>query len=177
MTSVPIPRRGLFATNPDQRLRPGTPTVDWEVWLTGPDAALLTMPDLATALMAAAEYNALIADIDDDHPLQPVSYAVVLHDGWAWRREGAARAGTRVAVPSLCWTACCSVCGDQVEDEYIPHHPSPEGAAEDAAGREWTELPDGRLVCEHRDDAHDAARAQAATDDDCTPDENQLAFP
>ena len=176
MTALtPIPRRGLFTTDPDQRLRPGTPTADWELWLTGPNA-LVPMPDLATALMTAAEHNAESTDIDDGSPLQPVSYAIVLQHGWAWRREGAARPGARVAVPSLCWTACCSVCGDLVEDGYIPHHTSPEDAAADAAGREWTELPDGRLVCESDDDAHDDARAQAAPDNDDVPDENQLTF-
>ncbi|MFD5084333.1 hypothetical protein ACFWOG_17050 [Kitasatospora sp. NPDC058406] len=177
MTAVaPIPRRGLFATDPDQRLRPGTPTTDWELWLTGPNT-LLTMPDLATALMAAAEHNALAADIDDGSPLQPVSYAVVLFRGYAWRREGAARSDAGVAVPSLCWTATCGICGDTPEDEFIPHHTSPEAAADDAAGsREWGQLPDGRLVCDRDDDAHDEARAQAAADSDTVPDENQLTF-
>ncbi|MFC8454557.1 hypothetical protein [Kitasatospora sp. NPDC057223] len=177
MTVVPIPRRGLFATDPDQRLRPGTPTAEWELWLTGPNN-LVPMPDLATALVSAAEHNALTVDLDDGSPLQPVTYAIVLHRGYAWRREGAARAGARVAVPSLCWTACCSVCGELVEDEYIPHHTSPEAAAEEAvAGREWVELPDGRLVCECDDDVHDDARAQAASDNDGVPDEDQLTFP
>ena len=108
-----------------------------------------------------------------ERPTSPRRPCPGSNHGYAWRREGTARSGARVAVPSLCWTACCSVCGDLVEDEYIPHDTSPEGAAADAAGREWTELPDGRLVCERGDDA----RAQAASDDDSTPDENQLTFP
>ncbi|MFJ2191566.1 hypothetical protein ACIOJE_27155 [Kitasatospora sp. NPDC087861] len=176
MTITPIPRRGLYATNPDERLRPGTPDQPWELWLTGPNA-LLPMPDLATALMAAAEHNALSTDLDDGSPLQPVSYAVVLQNGYAWRREGAARSGASIAVPSLCWTAKCSVCGDLVEDEYIPHHASAEDAAADAVAREWHELPDGRLVCDRSDDVHDDARTQARAEDTPEqPDENQLAF-
>ncbi|MGY0466930.1 hypothetical protein ACW14Y_42725 (plasmid) [Kitasatospora sp. cg17-2] len=173
---TPVGRRGLFTTDPDQRLRPGTPDKAWELWLTGPNT-LLPMPDLATALMAAAEHNALAADLDDGSPLQPATHAVVLRNGYAWRREGAARSGAGVAVPTLCWTACCSVCGDLVEDEYIPHHATPEGAAADAAGREWHERPDGRLVCDRGDEAHDAARAQVLPQDSGgEPDENQLAL-
>ncbi|MFF2630884.1 hypothetical protein ACFVUN_34615 [Kitasatospora griseola] len=163
-------RRGLFTTDPDRRPRPGTPTREWELWLTGPDT-LLEMPDQATALMAAAEHNALAADLDDGSPLQPANHALVLHRGYAWRREGAARSGAGIAVPTLCWTARCSLCGDLVEDEFIPHHESAEAAAEDAVGsREWAELPTGRLVCDRDDTAHDDARAQAcARDDDPTP--------
>jgi len=180
MTSTPVldpaGRRGLFTATPGQRLRPGTPNRPWELWLSGPDT-LLEMPDLATALMAAAEHNALAADLDDGSPLQPVSHALVLHHGYAWRREGAARSGVGLAVPSLCWTARCSVCGDLVEDEFIPHHDTPEAAADDAVGsREWGELPDGQLVCERTDDAHNAARARAHTEDAPEPDENQLTF-
>ncbi|MET8704193.1 hypothetical protein ABZW10_35885 [Kitasatospora sp. NPDC004723] len=169
MTTTPAPtpadRRGLFTTDPDQRLRPGSPDKAWELWLTDPNS-LLPMPDLATALMAAAEHNAVSADLDDGSPFQPVSHALVLHHGYAWRREGAARPGAGIAVPSLCWTARCSVCGDLVEDEFIPHHVTPEAAADDAVGsREWDELPDGRLVCDRADDAHDTARAQACIED------------
>ncbi|MFJ9846987.1 hypothetical protein ACIRYZ_42465 [Kitasatospora sp. NPDC101155] len=174
---APAGRRGLFTADPADRLRPGTPDRPWELWLTGPDT-LLEMPDLATALMAAAEHNAAAADLEDGSPLQPVTHALVLHHGYAWRREGAARSGAGIAVPSLCWTARCSVCGDLVEDEYIPHHATPESAADDAVGsREWDELPDGRLVCDRVDDAHDEARAQARPEDAPEqPDENQLAF-
>ncbi|KOV35765.1 hypothetical protein ADK60_08675 [Streptomyces sp. XY431] len=177
MTTTPAGRRGLFTTDPDQRLRPGNPDRPWELWLTGPNT-LLPMPDLATALMAAAEHNALAADLDDGSPLQPATHAVVLRHGYAWRREGAARPGTGIAVPSLCWTARCSVCGDLVEDEYIPHHDTPEDAADDAVGsREWDELPDRRLVCDRTDDAHDEARTQAHTEDiPELPDESQLAL-
>ncbi|MEU3565766.1 hypothetical protein [Kitasatospora sp. NPDC006786] len=174
-TPTPAARRGLFTTDPTDRLRPGTPDRPWELWLTGPDT-LLEMPDLATALMAAAEHNAAAADLDDGSPLQPVSHAVVLQHGYAWRRRGAAGSGAGIAVPSLCWTAVCSVCGDEVEDEFIPHHPSPEDAADDAVGsREWAQLPDGRLVCDRTDDAHDTARAHARAEDTPEqPDENQL---
>ncbi|GAA2271243.1 hypothetical protein GCM10010430_66420 [Kitasatospora cystarginea] len=63
------------------------------------------MPDLATALMAAAEHNALAAELDDGSALEPVSHALVLHHGYAWRRTGAARSGVGVAAPLLCWTA------------------------------------------------------------------------
>ncbi|MFJ6770950.1 hypothetical protein ACIQOV_08280 [Kitasatospora sp. NPDC091257] len=155
MTITPIPRRGLYATYPNERLRPGTPNQPWELWLTGTNA-LLPMPDLATALMAAAEHNALAVDLavdlDGGSPIRAVSYAVVLQHGYAWRRRGAASLGARVATPSLCWTARCGICGEIVEDEYIPHHPSPEDAA------------------------HDAARTQARTQDDTPeqPDPNQL---
>ncbi|MFE2412338.1 hypothetical protein ACFXDE_28720 [Kitasatospora sp. NPDC059408] len=175
MTITPIPRRGLYTTNPDERLRPGTPDRPWELWLTGPNT-LLPMPDLATALMAAAEHNALSTDLDDGSPYQPVSYAVVLEHGYAWRRRGVAGSGVGVAVPSLCWTAKCGICGDVLEHEFIPHHPSPEDAADDAVGScEWSQLSDGRLVCEHRDEAHDHARAQArAHGAPEQPDENQL---
>ncbi|MFD5433755.1 hypothetical protein ACFWJ4_16590 [Kitasatospora sp. NPDC127067] len=173
---APAGRRGLFTADPADRLRPGSPDRPWELWLTGPDS-LLPMPDLATALMAAAEHNAAAADLDDGSPLQPASHALVLHHGYAWRREGAARPGAGIAVPSLCWTAKCSVCGDLVEDEYIPHHASADDAAADAVSREWHELPDGRLVCDLDDDAHDEARAQALPQDEgAEPDENQLTF-
>ncbi|MFE2174412.1 hypothetical protein [Kitasatospora sp. NPDC059462] len=168
-------RRGLFTTDPADRLRPGSPDQAWELWLTGPDT-LLPMPDLVTALMAATEHNALAADLDDGSPLQPATHALVLHHGYAWRREGAARPGAGTAVPSLCWTAKCGICGDLVEDEFIPRHESPEAAATDAVGREWDELPDGRLVCDRADEAHDEARAQARTEDTSGPDENQLTF-
>ncbi|MFH9355479.1 hypothetical protein [Kitasatospora sp. NPDC017646] len=170
-------RRGLFTADPADRLRPGSPDRPWELWLTGPDT-LLEMPDLATALMSAAEHTAAAADLDDGSSLESVSHAVVLHHGYAWRREGAARSGTGIAVPSLCWTAKCSICGDVVEDEFIPHHDAPEAAADDAVGsREWDELPDGRLVCDRTDDAHDAARAQAHTEVASEqPDKNQLTF-
>ncbi|MBP0453999.1 hypothetical protein J5Y04_31320 [Kitasatospora sp. RG8] len=170
-------RRGLFTTDPTDRLRPGNPDKAWELWLTGPNT-LLEMPDLATALMATAEHNALAADLNDGSPLEPVTHALVLHHGYAWRREGAARSGAGIAAPSLCWTAKCSICGDVVEDEFIPHHDTPEAAANDAIGsREWDERPDGRLLCDRTDDAHDAARAQARTEKTPEqPDENQLTF-
>ncbi|RKE02923.1 hypothetical protein [Streptomyces sp. TLI_171] len=172
----PAARRRLFATEPHQRLRPGTPTREWELWLTGPNT-LLEMPDIATALMAAAEHNALTADLDDGHPLQPVSYAVVLNHGYAWRREGAARSGAGIAVPTLCWTAKCSICGDTVEDEFIPHHDSPEAAADDAVDcRGWGELPTGRLLCDRADPEHDEARADARVEDGPESDDNQLAL-
>ncbi|MFJ2781534.1 hypothetical protein [Kitasatospora sp. NPDC087315] len=169
---VPATRRGLFTADADDRLRPGTPDRPWELWLTDPNV-LVPKPDLATALMAAAEHNAIAADCA---ALQPVNHAVVLHHGYVWTRTAAARSTAGIAVPSLCWTAKCSVCGDLVEDEYIPHHASPEDAANDAVGREWHELPDGRLVCDSADDAHDDARAQALPQDDTPeqPDENQL---
>ncbi|MFD9061421.1 hypothetical protein ACFVZ3_07885 [Kitasatospora purpeofusca] len=173
---TPAGRRGLFTTNPDQRLRPGTPDKAWELWLTGPNT-LLEMPDLATALMAAAEHTALAADLDDGSPLQPATHAVVLRNGYAWRREGAARSGAGVAVPTLCWTACCSVCGAAVEDEFLPHYGSADAAVADAVDRDWRELSDGRLICDQDDEAHDDARAQAHTEDaPMQPDENQLTF-
>ncbi|MEV8099453.1 hypothetical protein [Kitasatospora sp. NPDC085879] len=176
-TPAPAGRRGLFTTEPDQRLRPGNPDRPWELWLTGPNT-VLEMPDLATALMAAAEHNALAVDLDDGSPLQTVSHALVLHHGYAWRRRGAARSGAGVAVPSLCWTACCSVCGETPEDEFVPHHASAQAAAADAVGsREWHELPDGRLVCDRDDTAHTGARAQAIPEDDGhEPDPDQIAF-
>ncbi|MFJ1796790.1 hypothetical protein [Kitasatospora griseola] len=179
MTITPIPRRGLYTTDPDERLRPGTPDRPWELWLTGP-GALLPMPDLATALMAAAEHNAHSVDLDDGSPLQPVSYAVVLQHGYAWRREGAARSGAGTAVPFLCWTAKCSVCGNTAgeDDEFLPHYDSADAAAADAIDREWHELADGRLICDQDDQAHDDARAQAHPQDDAPeqPDENQLSL-
>ncbi|MFF4344288.1 hypothetical protein ACFY00_30715 [Kitasatospora sp. NPDC001540] len=174
--AVPAARRGLSTSNPAQRLRPGTPTREWELWLTGPNT-LLTMPDLATALLAAVEHNALTADLDDDSPLHPVSYALVLHYGYAWRREGAARSDAGIAVPALCWTARCSVCGDLVEDEFIPHYDSVESATADAVGsRGWAEQPDSRLVCERDDPEHEEACADARTEDGPQPDEDQLAL-
>ncbi|MFF2821365.1 hypothetical protein ACFVT9_38330 [Kitasatospora cineracea] len=174
---TPSVRRSLFATDPDQRLRPGTPTRAWELWLTGPDSTLLEMPDLATALMAAAEYTAMTIDRDENHPPQAAHHAVILHHGYAWRREGAARSGAGIAVPSLCWTARCSICGDLVEDEFIPHHDSAESAANDAVGsRGWTELPTGRLVCERDDSEHEEARAHARTEDGPEQDEDQLSL-
>ncbi|MEU5388971.1 hypothetical protein [Kitasatospora cineracea] len=175
---TPAIRRGLFTTDTDpvQRLRPGTPTREWELWLTGPNT-LLKMPDLATALMAAAEHNALAADLDDGSPLQSVSHALVLSHGYAWRREGEARSGAGIAVPSLCWTARCSVCGDVVEDEFIPHHDSAEAAADDAVdSRGWAERPDGRLVCERDGQEHEEARADARTEGGPEPDEDQLVL-
>ncbi|MGW4807195.1 hypothetical protein [Kitasatospora sp. NPDC004272] len=174
---TPAVRRGLFAADPAQRLRPGTATREWELWLTGPDSLLLEMPDLATALMAAAEHNVMVCDLDEDHPIQPVSHALVLNYGYAWRREGAARSGAGIAVPSLCWTARCSICGDLVEDEFIPHHDNAEAASADAVGsRGWGELPTGRLVCERDDQEHEEARADARTEDGPEPDEDQLAL-
>ncbi|MFF7459133.1 hypothetical protein [Kitasatospora sp. NPDC008115] len=155
---TPAARRGLFTTDTDQRQRPGTPEQPWELWLTGPDT-LLPMPDL-----------------DDGSPLQPVSHALVLHHGYAWHRTGAAQPSAGATVPSLCWTAKCSICGDSPEDEFIPHHTTPEAAADDAVGRDWDELPDGRLVCDRDDDAHDTARAEARTESAPAPDEDQLTF-
>ncbi|MFF8775069.1 hypothetical protein [Kitasatospora sp. NPDC015120] len=158
-THPPASRRGLFTTDPADRLHPGTPDQAWELWLTGLDT-LLPMPDL-----------------DDGSPLQPVTHALVLHHRYGWRPEGAACSEAGIAAPSLCWTAKCSVCGDVVEDEFIPHSDSPEAAADDAVGsHEWEELPDGRLVCDRTDDAHDEARAQARTGNAPEPDENQLTF-
>ncbi|WP_030277883.1 hypothetical protein [Streptomyces sp. NRRL B-24484] len=139
MTITPATRRGLFTAAPDKRLRPGTPDKAWELWLTGPDT-LLPMVDLASALMAAAEHNALAADLDDGSPLQPAGHALVLHHGYAWLREGAARPGAGVAVPSLCWTAACAVCGEEPEGEFVPYHAGPEDAV---GNREWHRLPDG----------------------------------
>ncbi|MFJ4672833.1 hypothetical protein [Kitasatospora purpeofusca] len=173
---TPAGRRGLFTTDPDRRLRPGSPDRPWELWLTGPDT-LLEMPDLATALMAAAEHNALAADLDDGSPLQPVTHAVVLRHGYAWRRSGAARSGAGVAVPTVCWTACCSVCGAAVEDEFLPHYDSADAAVADAIDRDWRQLPDGRLICDQDDEAHNDALAQTLPQDNSgEPDENQLTF-
>ncbi|WP_030274389.1 hypothetical protein [Streptomyces sp. NRRL B-24484] len=174
---VPAARRGLFTAAPDRQLRPGTPERPWELWLTGPDT-LLPMVDLATALMAAAEHNALAADLDDGSPLQPAGHALVLTHGYAWRREGTARPGAGVAVPSLCWTAACSVCGEAPQDEFVPHHTGPDAAAADAVENHgWHQLPDGWLVCGCDNTAHSEARARATVqDNDHEPHPDQLAL-
>jgi hypothetical protein len=59
---------------------------EWTVWATGTDSTT-DQPDLATALMTAAEDNAAYAAAHDGHLLSPVQHAVVLHNGRPWQRH------------------------------------------------------------------------------------------
>ena len=82
-------RTRLFG--PD-RIRPGYDDQEWAVWITGMDD-ITQQPNLEAALAAAAEHNAIAADLHDGNPLSPVTYAVVLHDGYAWSPSVEHRAG------------------------------------------------------------------------------------
>lgn len=86
-----ITRKGLFAEG-NTRWRPGSAADEWAVWIAGMDD-VLPMPDLTTALMEAAERNAVACDIYTGHEFEPVMHAVVLHHGYAWRRDETATEG------------------------------------------------------------------------------------
>lgn len=63
----------------------GYEDTEWSVWISGMDE-LLDQPDLKTALAVAAEQNAAAFAGYDGHPYTPVTHALVLHRGRAWKR-------------------------------------------------------------------------------------------
>lgn len=81
-TTPPTPRPQLWG--PDAILI-GYEDTEWSVWISGMDE-LLDQPDLDTALRVAAEMNAVGFAGYDGNPLTPVTYALVLHHGRAWKR-------------------------------------------------------------------------------------------
>lgn len=58
-----------------------------------------------------------------------------------------------------CVVAVCDVCGDRMPDADggTPHFVSEAAAVAAAPDYGWTAAPDGRLVCEGPDVAHEAA--------------------
>lgn len=82
LTTSPSPT--LFGPN---RSRPGWSDTEWAVLLVGP-GDWHSQPDLDTALRYAAEMNAMFYQIYDGHPNSPVMCALVLHWGYAWKRDG-----------------------------------------------------------------------------------------
>ena len=88
-------RKGLFAAT--DRLRPGWDDDPWAVWVSGTDD-VLPQPDLPTALVVAAEHNAMHCDLYDGDPNTPVCHAVVLHHGYAWTRRAQPAAGGNPAL-------------------------------------------------------------------------------
>lgn len=73
----------LFGPN---RIRPGYEDQEWAVWITGMDD-VTQQPTVEAALAYAADHNAVAASLYDGSPLNPVTYAVVLHHGYAWSAD------------------------------------------------------------------------------------------
>ncbi|WP_042408173.1 hypothetical protein [Streptacidiphilus carbonis] len=150
----------LFGPN---RIRPGYEDTEWSVWITGMDD-ILNQPDLTTALMVAAEHNAMALSIHDGSPLTPNTWAIVLHHGYAWQRpQPAAEQSGPYTVHMVVEIRCplCSYVLDE-EGEGVQCYPTEEGARQSAIGQGWTELVDGRVICmDDLDEEHINARAES----------------
>lgn len=79
----------LFGPN---RTLIGDENTNWAVWTSGMDD-IHEQPNVEAALAYAADHNAVAASLYDGNPLNPVSYAVVLHCGYAWSSDVEHRAG------------------------------------------------------------------------------------
>jgi hypothetical protein len=75
---------GIVLFGPDRTLI-GDESVEWSVWITGMDD-VLPQPDKETALSVAAEFNATSVQVYDGSEFSPVTHAVVVHNGYAWKR-------------------------------------------------------------------------------------------
>ncbi len=74
------------------RTRPGWPDQEWAVWISGMDD-ITQQPNVEAALAYAADHNASACADYDGNPYTPVTYAVVLHHGYAWSASVEHRAG------------------------------------------------------------------------------------
>jgi hypothetical protein len=144
------------------RIRPGYPDQEWAVWITGMDD-VLPQPDLTTALILAAEHNATAVAVNDGHPHTPVTHAVVLHHGYAWQRPRTTPNWKPSVRPELWHRVDCALCDRYVpgEDDDVAYFPTPDLALRGALDSDWTQLPDGRLLCDTGDPDHQQARADA----------------
>ncbi|MEU3565757.1 hypothetical protein [Kitasatospora sp. NPDC006786] len=141
---------GLFGPAPDPA-PVGDESIEWALWSTG-TGEQRPMPDHITALITAAQHTARTAQTTTDHP---AGHAVVLHRGRVWSADAYAASGT--VQPSLSWSARCSVCGAEFDEEY-GYHRTVDAAVEQAVDGGWSEPGGGWLVCDEDDRAHHAAR-------------------
>lgn len=74
------------------RARIGDPDTNWAVWISGMDD-IHDQPNAEAALAFAADHNASACADYDGNPYSPVTYAVVLHCGYAWSSHVEHRAG------------------------------------------------------------------------------------
>ncbi|MEV7122131.1 hypothetical protein [Kitasatospora griseola] len=139
---------------------PGPPTggtPEWQLHLTA-TGEHRPMPDLITALIAAAQHSARAAQPGTAHTNATAGLAVVLHHGEPWTPEEMAASGA--VRPMLWWYAHCSVCGDPAEEEFGAFATVTE-AADNTAELRWSRPAPGWLVCDSDSPDHQAARAAA----------------
>lgn len=86
------------------RVRIGDPDTNWAVWISGMDD-IHDQPTAEAALSYAADHNAVACADYDGNPYSPVTYAVVLHCGYAWSSSVEHRAGRD------CGVSGCVHCG------------------------------------------------------------------
>jgi hypothetical protein len=86
------------------RVRIGDPDTNWAVWISGMDD-IHDQPNAEAALAFAADHNAVACADYDGNPYSPVTYAVVLHQGYAWSSHVEHRAGRD------CGVSGCVHCG------------------------------------------------------------------
>lgn len=74
------------------RQRVGYDDQEWAVWISGMDD-ITQQPNVEAALAYAADHNASACADYDGNPYTPVTWAVVLHHGYAWSSSVEHRAG------------------------------------------------------------------------------------
>ena len=74
------------------RVRPGYDDQEWAVWISGMDDVIV-QPNVEAALAFANDHNASACADYDGSPYTPVTWAVVLHQGYAWSSSVEHRAG------------------------------------------------------------------------------------
>ena len=88
-TTTLTSRPALFGPN---RVLLGNEDQEWAVYLTG-TGDLFEKPSIEQAAASAAEFNASAYATYDGHPMTPVTYALVLRNGYAWTQSTEHRAG------------------------------------------------------------------------------------
>ncbi|MGW2401773.1 hypothetical protein ACWCYY_34990 [Kitasatospora sp. NPDC001664] len=128
----------------------GDESIEWALWLTATGEQRPTFNQIA-ALIAASQYAARAAlDPGAEH-----GQAVVLHHGRVWTPDATAVSGA--VVPELLWSARCSVCQREYDEENGLHF-TVGYTIEQAVDAGWTHLDGGWLVCDESDREHRAAR-------------------
>lgn len=141
----------LYGPDPDPA-PVGDESIEWALWYTA-TGEQHPMFNQITALLTASQHAARSA-LD---PTAAVGQAVVLHHGRVWTPSPTVASGA--TVPELLWSARCSVCEREHDEEYGLHH-SVSDVIGQAVDADWTHHG-GWLVCDEDDREHRAARTDA----------------
>ncbi|WP_030237380.1 hypothetical protein [Streptomyces sp. NRRL S-350] len=163
------------ATDPFQRADlVGDESTEWALWMSA-TGQHRPMPDQGTALITAAQHAALAALADAEDGGGPVGHAVVLHNGRVWVPEY--RISIGAVRPRLSWSAHCTVCGREFEDEDYCGWASIDTSIQVAVASGWSEPVPGRPICDAEDRAHSAARTGGSGPTPVAPVPGQVPLP